>query len=103
MKEQTRDLIVPIEIGGDEPIKQVTIRRPKARQMVEMERAAEDQSLTKMEVTIRTVAAMCGLTQEQAEELDFEDLTALSDMVADFFPGESNTDGGDSSQSAPTS
>lgn len=84
-KGTTRKLIVPLENDEGEEIKQVTIRRPKVKDLrrLEAEMKGVEDPLTE---GVIMVAVLTGLTSDQVEDMDAEDFTALTEMVVGFFP-----------------
>jgi hypothetical protein len=86
------DLKYPIPgVNGDDPISQLTFGRMKAKHLKAMpdsmmKEAAEGEEVrvTAVEM-IPVIAALSGLTKEQADEIDLEDLTAISEVIVDFF------------------
>jgi hypothetical protein len=93
-KKATVDLKYPIptgEQGEGEPITQLTFGRVKAKHLKsmpkEMMEAAAAGGMVNVTVTdmIPVIASLAGLTDEQADEIDMEDLPQISEVVADFF------------------
>ena len=87
----TVDLKYPIPNGGEGMIHQLTFGRLKAKHLKampkEMMAAAaegESMSITAAEM-VPIIAAVAELTEEQAGEIDIEDLPAVAEVIADFF------------------
>lgn len=77
-------LAEPIENADGERIEKVILRRPKGRQLreaarIQREHPAEDASFM-------IIAALAGITMADVDEMDPDDITALSDAVEIFFP-----------------
>lgn len=77
-------LIEPIDGPGGERITRVLIRRPKGRDLREMEAIVEAKGPGA--ATFAMVAALTGLTADQVDDLDAEDFVALGEKVANFMP-----------------
>lgn len=77
-------LIEPIDGADGARITKVLIRRPKARDIREMERINDAEGPGP--AAFRMVAALTGLTDDQVDDLDGEDFVELSEKVANFIP-----------------
>lgn len=80
--------------GGEERIEtltEVTMRRPKARDLRVMDRYPG-----KVAQALALIQTLSGLNPAQVDELDAEDVTGLSEIVGDFLP-DTPTTGGTSS------
>ena len=87
MKTQTFPLSEPIELDGQDPITEVVLRSPKAREvraLAALERITDP--VEQIDAMLTNIVALSDLTAEQAEELDAGDLMELSGKIADFFP-----------------
>jgi hypothetical protein len=89
------DLKYPIPASDDcegaEEIKQITFGRLKVKhlkampeKMMDPNRDEDAARLTAVEL-IPIIAVMAGLTENQAGEIDIEDLEKISEVIADFF------------------
>lgn len=83
-KTVTVTLAEPIEFGGAE-IKEVTVRRPKVKDLRAVSNAADD-TKSEVEQGIAIVAILTGLPAEAIDELDAGDFDKISTVVGDFFP-----------------
>ena len=83
-RTKTVPLEFPIEWDG-KTISEVTLHRPKGKDMRRIAEA-ENSSSNKMEAGAVMVATLSDLPDGAIDELDFEDFTAISEAIADFFP-----------------
>lgn len=81
-KVVTLKLQEPIEVGGT-TIAEVTIRRPKVKDLRALDQDAEG---TEMEKGIAMAALLTDLTPDAIEEMDAFDFAALSEKIAGFLP-----------------
>lgn len=77
-------LAVPVEWQG-QTIAEVTIRRPKVKDLRAIEAASRDQS-SQLDQGAAMLAQLTGLPIEAVDELDAQDFTAISEVIAGFFP-----------------
>jgi len=66
----------PIMLEGVE-LKEISIRRPKARDLRDMESAGTD-----VEKSISMISALGGMPPDAVEDLDIADFSAASNLVA---------------------
>jgi hypothetical protein len=83
-KTKTVTLQFPITVDGRE-VSEVTITRPKVKDLKAMD-AALDGITDKLDQGIIMVSVLTGLSHDAVEELDADDFTELSEVVAGFFP-----------------
>lgn len=81
---QEHVLIEPIEGNDGAWIDRVTVRRPKGRDLREMEEIVEAKGPGP--ATFAMIAALTGLTAEQVDDLDAEDIVVLGEIVSNFMP-----------------
>ena len=74
----------PVKVG-DKPVAEVTIRRPKVRDLRALERAREP-GMNQMEQSIAMAAALCDLPVETMDDMDATDFAAISEVITSFFP-----------------
>lgn len=77
-------LAFPITVGGV-TITEVEIGRPKTKHLRQMDQKRAG-GASDMDQIVEMVRLLTGLTEEQIDELDAVDFTALSETVGDFFP-----------------
>lgn len=77
-------LAVPMDWQG-QTIAEVTIRRPKVKDLRAMEASARDKT-SQLDQGADMIAQLTGLPIEAVDELDAEDFTAISEVIAGFFP-----------------
>jgi hypothetical protein len=65
---------------------EVEVFRPNVRHLINMDRYGNDESLSQIEVTVRVISELTGLTIKEIEALDAEDFRDLSTVVDGFFP-----------------
>lgn len=98
---KTVRLADPITWEGRE-ITEITLSKPRVKDLKRMHAALagiED----RLEQGIVMAAALTGLPVEAIEELDTDDFTAISEVIADFFPkGTASPNGAPSSPKPPT-
>ncbi len=83
-KTKTVSLSVPVTFEGRD-ICEIRIAKPKVKDLKRMN-AALDGVTDQLEQGIVMAAALTGYPVEMIEELDTDDFTALSEVIADFFP-----------------
>jgi hypothetical protein len=77
-------------VNGGEPVTELTIGRLKAKHLRALPESmtnaeeGDEVKLTPVEM-IPMIAAITNITDEQAGELDLEDLTTVAETVTDFF------------------
>lgn len=74
----------PIHQQGGPNIEEITFRRPKIRDLREINRAAKGGD--EVEQLISMIAGCSFLTVEQIEQIDAADMTALAEAIVPFFP-----------------
>ena len=74
----------PLEVGG-KTIAEVTIRRPKVRDLRAMEKMREPGS-SELDQGIAMAAALCDLPLEAMDEMDATDFAAISEVLGGFLP-----------------
>lgn len=89
-KENTIALRESIDVkvdGATVKLSEVKLRRPKGRDMLIFDKhrgeKGEDAGFA---MVIATVAAVTGLTFDEASDMDAEDLVEISEQAVDFFP-----------------
>lgn len=82
MNETCVKLSIPIKVG-DDMIAEVTIRRPKVKDLRSMERAREP-GATEMDQVVAMAAALCNLPLEAMDNMDAADFASVSEVVASF-------------------
>ena len=85
-------LFHPLKVG-DKTIAEVTIRRPKVRDLRAMEKAREPGS-SEMGQGIVMAATLCDLPLEAMDEMDAADFAAISEAITGFLPKASASKGG---------
>jgi hypothetical protein len=88
---QKHTLAYPVTFG-DALYRDVTIRRPKGRDIIAIEDArARTESDTRSGFV--AISILCDIPEGVVEEMDAQDIAALSDRVASFFvrPGDPAT------------
>lgn len=75
-------LAVPVEWQGQK-IAEVTVRRPKVKDLRAIEASARGSQLDQGATMI---AQLTGLPPDAVDELDAADFTAISEVIAGFFP-----------------
>jgi hypothetical protein len=94
-------LCAPI-LHEDKEITQVALRRPKVRDLKALNAALEGVK-DQLDQGIVLAATLTGLPVEVIEELDADDFTAISEVMADFFPqGTASPNGAVSLPKPPT-
>ena len=81
---------------GDKTIAEVTIRRPKVRDLRAMEKAREP-GATDIDQGIAMAAALCDLPLEAVDEMDAVDFAAISEVITRFLPQAPASKGGEAS------
>lgn len=82
---QTVTLDYPITWEGAK-IAEVTVKRPKVKDIKAMTAAAEEKDANEFDRSILVISALSGLSAEAIEELDQADFQAISEVVGGFFP-----------------
>ena len=77
-------LVRPIRVE-ERMITEVTIRRPKVRDLRAMEKLREPGS-TELDQGIAMAAALCDLPMEAMDEMDAADFAAISEVLGCFLP-----------------
>jgi len=77
-------LSYPITWDGAK-ISEVTVKRPKVKDIKSLTAASQDEDLSEFESSILVIAALSGLPAEAVEELDQADFQAISEVVGGFF------------------
>ncbi|MFM8745087.1 MAG: phage tail assembly protein [Aestuariivirga sp.] len=70
---------------GDRTIAEVTIRRPKVRDLRAMEKAREP-GASEIDQGIAMAAVLCGLPLEALDEMDAADFASISEVLGGFLP-----------------
>ena len=83
-KTKTVSLSVPVTFEGRE-ITEIRIAKPKVKDLKRMN-AALDGITDRLDQGIVMASALTGYPVEMIEDLDTDDFTALSEVIADFFP-----------------
>jgi len=85
MKESARvGLTSPLKIG-EKIVTEVTIRRPKVRDLRAMEKARGPGS-TEMDQGIAMAAALCDIPLDAMDEMDAVDFASISEVLSGFLP-----------------
>jgi hypothetical protein len=74
----------PIEVGNG-TIAEVTIRRPKVRDLRAMEKAREP-GVSEIDQGVAMAATLCDLPLEAMDEMDAADFAAISEALGGFLP-----------------
>lgn len=74
----------PVTIG-EQTISEVTVRRPKVKDLRAMERAREPGG-TEMDQGVAMAAALCDLAVEVVDEMDAADFASVSEVITGFLP-----------------
>jgi hypothetical protein len=77
-------LVRPFKVE-DSLITEVTIRRPKVRDLRAMERLREPGS-TELDQGIAMAAALCDLPMDAMNEMDAADFASISEVLGGFLP-----------------
>jgi len=77
-------LAQPLKVG-ENTITEVTIRRPKVRDLQAMEEARKP-GASEIDQAIAIAAMLCGIPLEAVGDLDAADFAAISEVIAGFFP-----------------
>jgi hypothetical protein len=94
-------LFEPIRWDGQE-ITRLRIAKPKVKDLKQMQQQLEGVE-DRLEQGIIMAAALTGMPSAFIEELDTDDFTAISEVIADFFPrGTALANGEASSPKLPT-
>ncbi len=81
----------PLKVG-DKTIAEVTIRRPKVRDLRALERAREP-GMNQMDQSIAMAAALCEIPAEAMDDMDATDFAAISEVISRFLPSGSKGGG----------
>ena len=102
-KERTRTIALeyPFEWDG-KSIEQVTIHRPKGRDLRAIS-AAQGENAGTFENGAMMLELLSDLPAGSVDELDVSDFNALSEAIGDFFPRPQQATGAASAPTAPTS
>ena len=85
MTDTTRvKLVRPLNVDG-QMITDVTIRRPKVRDLRALEKAREP-GFTELDQGIAMAAALCDLPLAVMDEMDAGDFAAISEVLGGFLP-----------------
>ena len=101
----TVKLDYPIPAIGDQPeISELTFGRLKAKhfkklpqRMMEQAADGEEVNITAAEM-VPVIGALAGITEEQADEIDLEDVDKIAAVIMDFFGRYQGTGSGSSGQ-----
>ena len=100
-KTKTVQLSVPVTLEGRE-IAEIRISKPKVKDLKRMT-AAVDGVTDRLDQGIVMASTLTGYPVDVIEELDTDDFTAISEVIADFFPkGTASAPGGRSLPKPPT-
>ena len=98
---KTITLADPVEWDG-KTITEVVVRKPKLKDVREMQAALEDLE-NGLDQGVIVASQLTGVPGEAFEEFDFEDFTRISEACGDFFPqGSASRIGGPSLPKPPT-
>jgi hypothetical protein len=85
MTDTTRvKLVRPFKVE-ERLITEVTIRRPKVRDLRAMEKAREPGS-TELDQSIAMTATLCDLPPDAMDEMDAADFASISEVLGGFLP-----------------
>jgi hypothetical protein len=85
MNESARvKLAHPFKIG-EKSVSEVSIRRPKVRDLRAMEKM-RDPGATELDQSIAMTATLCDLPPEAMDEMDAADFAAISEVLGGFLP-----------------
>lgn len=87
MSDTTVRLQYPIQAHGEE-VTELTVRRPRVKDLRAMDAAAGDVSKTAV-----LIGGLCALTPKEVDSLDAEDFAALGQVVAGFLSAVQPTGG----------
>lgn len=76
-------LAIPVEWQGQK-IAEVAVRRPKVKDLRVIDAASRDKS--QLDQGAAMIAQLTGLHPDAVDELDAQDFTAISEVIAGFFP-----------------
>ncbi len=91
-KSNAVTLAVPVEWQGQK-IAEVTVRRPKVKDLRAIEQASQGRQ-SQLDQGVEMIAQLTGLPREAVDELDAQDFTAISEVIAGFFPQATASAGG---------
>ncbi len=77
-KPTTIKLKYPVTVDGAE-ISQITLRRPKIRDLESMDKVAGE-----MKKVVMLIASLAEMAPDQVRELDAEDLGSIAETLGDF-------------------
>lgn len=98
---RTVPLSEPVTFEGRE-ITEIRIAKPKVKDLKRMNAALEGIT-DRLDQGVVMASALTGYPVEMIEDLDTDDFTAVSEVIADFFPkGTASPDGAPSSPKPPT-
>ncbi len=85
VRHKRYELIIPFErVKDGETVTELVIRRPKGKELREVEKMTGE--VGAMQASYHMAAALTGLTVDDIDEMDGEDVINLSELVADFLP-----------------
>ena len=96
---KTVQLSDPVE-WGDRKVTEVTINKPKVKDLERMEAMLEGVEKA-LDQAIVTASAITGLPVEVVKDLDLDDFTAISEVIAGFFPQATASRNGEASLPKP--
>lgn len=79
--------------AGDRTITEVTIRRPRVRDLRAMEKMREPGG-TELDQGIAMAAALCDLPLDAMDEMDAADFASISEVLGSFLPQAPASKGG---------
>ena len=85
MTDTARVKLVRSIMVAERTITEVTIRRPKVRDLRAMEKMREPGS-TELDQGIAMAAALCDLPLEVMDDMDAADFAAISEVLGSFLP-----------------
>lgn len=74
----------PVTVG-EQTISEVTVRRPKVKDLRAMEKAREPGG-TEMDQGVAMAAALCDISVEFIDEMDAVDFASISEVITSFLP-----------------
>lgn len=85
---KTIPLAWPVDLGA-EVISEITLRRPKIRQLRALEQAAREAG--QLDEAVLMLIHLGGLREALVDEMDPEDFARVSEAMRDFFPAGQDT------------
>lgn len=82
----------PLKVG-EKTISEVTVRRPKVRDLRAMEEARKSRA-SEMEQGIAMAATLCDIPLSAMDDMDAADFAAVSEVIGRFFPQATASTGG---------